>query len=90
MNNMSHSYLSERFVGQAGRQDPERGDERPPGDQDARRLRRSDLVLRPQLRQDHRHRRARDRGESLIHFSTKTYTDMHVKKSKDRLRYPAL
>ena len=52
-------------MGQAGREDPERGDEHAPGEQDARRLPRPDLVLRPQLRQDHRHRHTGDRGESV-------------------------
>ena len=56
-------------MGQAGREGAERGDERAPGDQDARRLPRQDLVLRPQLRQDHRHGRARGGGERSSHFS---------------------
>ena len=73
MNNLVHS--SERFVGQAGREDTERGHERSPGDQDARRLPRQDLVLRPQLRQDHRHRRPRNRGEFVI-FQAKHVTSV--------------
>lgn len=65
MNKKLVSNLRERFLGQAGREDSERGDEHAPGEQDARRLPRPDLVLRPQLRQDHRHRHTGDRGESV-------------------------